>query len=85
MIAENKEPRQRKAFLGYTWVGWLNIILLQWFFIRLAELQYTETGQHISWHIAYGIVPLTGWCGNHVFFGKEMKYFPELNPPRLEP
>jgi hypothetical protein len=29
-----------KEWRGHTWVGWLNLILLRWFFIRLAWETY---------------------------------------------
>ena len=53
-----------KKILGYTWVGWLNIIILQWFFIRL---YYIENDQNIieNYGIMFPIVPLTGWWNNY--------------------
>lgn len=47
-----------KSFLGYTWVGWLNIVVLQWFFVRL--------GYGDKWTILKGIVPLTGWWSDYI-------------------
>ena len=48
----------KKSILGYTWLGWLNKLLLQFFFIRLA---YSVDSGKTSWTIMKWIVPLTGW------------------------
>ena len=55
-----KNPK--KKLFCYTWVGWLNIILLQWFFIRLA---YGS-----KWKIIGPIVPMTGWKNNFIYIYK---------------
>jgi len=32
----------QKELWGHTWVGWLNLLVLRWFFIRLAYSQECE-------------------------------------------
>jgi hypothetical protein len=57
----------------HSWLFYLNFLILQWFFIRLAKKidirngEYRETGLTVMrW-----IVPLTGWDANYkyVFLG----------------
>ena len=31
-----------RRFLGLTWVGWLNRLVLRWFFVRLAYRVYSD-------------------------------------------
>ena len=50
----------RKVILGHTWLGWLNLLILQWFFLRLAEGRDGD-GNHYNWKLFFGIVPATGW------------------------
>jgi hypothetical protein len=54
-----------KKQFGPTLIGWLNIIILQWFFVRL---YYVENDQNVIERcgLIYPIVPLTGWWGNYV-------------------
>ncbi len=51
-----------KKFFGKTWVGWLNIIFLQWFFIRLS---YGD-----SWRILKWVLPFTGWWNDYKYIGR---------------
>ena len=51
----------QKMFLGFTWVGWLNIFFLQWFFVRLA---YSDRN---TWKLLKGIVPMTGWWSEYIY------------------
>lgn len=46
-----------KMMLGLTWVGWLNVLFLQWFFCRLS---YGD-----RWRMLLGIIPLTGWWSDY--------------------
>ena len=32
-----------------TWVGWLNFLVLQWFFWRLAYVEDLDTGKRVGW------------------------------------
>lgn len=52
-----------KKILGKTWVGWLNILLLQWFCIRL--------GYGNEWKILKWIVPCTGWWSDYRYIGRK--------------
>ena len=52
----------KRKFLGKTWVGWLNILILQWFFIRLA---YGD-----KWRILKWIYPMTGWFTDFKYVDK---------------
>lgn len=57
-----------KKFLGYTWVGWLNIMVLQWFFIRLQySIDYEGDPTPKNFMLLRGIVPLTGWLTNYIW------------------
>jgi hypothetical protein len=44
-----------KYFFGLTWLGWLNMLLLQLLGLRLA---YGD-----RWRLIYGVLPLVGWFG----------------------
>lgn len=47
--------------LPKTWLGRLNYLILQWFFVRLARIEDAETGAYWGWTLIWGAVPLTGW------------------------
>ena len=49
-----------KIFFGHTWVGWLNLLLVRWFFIRLAYVQ--DGAVFKGWAILYGVYPFK-WKG----------------------
>jgi len=50
-----------RKILGYSWIGWLNIILLQWLFIRLQVNIDNDTNEIVKFRIIGPIFPLTGW------------------------
>ena len=54
-----------KTLFGKTWVGWLNVLIIQFFFVRLS---YGETPT--QWGLLRGIVPCTGWWNDYKFFPK---------------
>ena len=56
-----------------TWIGWLNRLVLQWFFIRLAGAYDSETEKRMYFLILRWIKPTTGW--NDEF------YFVKRKPP----
>ena len=59
MILYRYRRPPKKTLLGFTWVGWINFILLQWFFVRIG---YTDgLGLMSEYGIFKFIVPLTGW------------------------
>lgn len=63
----------KPILLGYTWVGILNQLVLQWFFVRL---QVTVVGKDDptvgSVKLIGFILPLTGWWSNYVWVWKVM-------------
>ena len=48
-----------------TFLGFVNRVFFQWFFVRLAK--EVEDGKVIKWKFLTGVVPLTGW-------GTDFKY-----------
>lgn len=58
-----------KKLFDYNWIGWLNIIVLQWFFIRLYYVEATQNSAE-SYIERYGfmfpIIPLTGWWSDYI-------------------
>jgi hypothetical protein len=61
-----------RKFLGFTWVGWLNILLVQWFCARLQGCIDDEDGK-TTWFIITPVAPLTGWKTN--YWPKKRKMF----------
>lgn len=53
-----------------SWLGVLNRIILQWFFIRLARIVDDVTGKTLGYKILKWVVPLTGWGSDYKFIGK---------------
>jgi hypothetical protein len=53
-----------------TWLGLLNFLVLQWFFIRLQETVDEKTEAHERWDIIGPIVPLTGWWNRYWYVGR---------------
>ncbi len=51
-----------RTLLRLTWVGWLNVLVLQWGFVRLS---YGD-----RWRVLWLVVPLTGWCSPYVYVGR---------------
>ena len=49
----------------------VNMFLLQWFFIRLAKEIDTDTKEIVRWVILKWIIPCTGWKRDYKFIGKE--------------
>lgn len=52
----------------WTWLGILNFLILQWFFVRLAK--EVRFGKVERYHLLTGIVPFTGWWSNYIYVGK---------------
>lgn len=48
-----------RRFLGFTWIGWLNFLLLQWFGVRLMWWFMRADDKRIG--LLFPVVPLTGW------------------------
>jgi hypothetical protein len=67
-----KAPKRK--FLGKSWVGWLNIFILQWLFIRLAY-SINLNRQHTKYIILKWIVPTTGWWSDFVYIYKKKEIY----------
>lgn len=52
-----------KTLFNKTWVGWLNIFILQWFFIRLQGS--IEDKNMTKWQLILPVLPLTGWFSDY--------------------
>lgn len=52
-------------FSGVSWVGVLNMLLLQWFGLRLWMRAETESKQVIEVALLWPVVPLTGWADEY--------------------
>ncbi|WP_316348495.1 hypothetical protein [Desulfuromonas acetoxidans] len=63
-------------FLGLTWVGWLNVVILQFLFVRLG---YGASGQ---WQLLKGILPLTGWWSDYIYLKSFVPFFYEQVSPQ---
>jgi hypothetical protein len=50
-----------KTVFGYTWIGWTNILLVQWLGIRLCYVADIADGELLTLCILYWVVPGTGW------------------------
>jgi hypothetical protein len=61
-----KQPQP--ILFGYSWLGILNMAILQWLFIRLQAT--VENGQIVKFKVIGPVVPLTGWWSPYVFLGK---------------
>lgn len=56
---ENQNQDKIKRVNKRTWLGWLNIIVLQWFFIRLAR--NFRDDELTGFSVIGLILPMTGW------------------------
>ena len=55
---------------GYSWLGFLNLLIVQWFFVRIQACVDTDDHGHIFELELIGfILPLTGWWGKYVRLG----------------
>ena len=50
-----------KTVLGYTWVGWLNILPVQWLCMRLCYTADAADGELLAFGVLYWVAPGTGW------------------------
>lgn len=53
-------------------LGALNFLVLQWFFVRLADVgdQRGDVWVHERWMILRWIVPMTGWWTKYIYVRK---------------
>jgi len=68
-MAQGKEQGVRGG-VAMTWLGLLNSVILQWFFVRLAKIVDTETKVIVGWDLLRWIVPLTGWWSDYRYVGR---------------
>lgn len=56
----------------WTWLGWLNWLVLQWLFVRLARVR-DDDGRIVGYQWLVGVLPMTGWVDEYryVFGGRE--------------
>ena len=52
---------------GYSWLGLLNMILLQWTLWRLQLTIDKQTGVVSRWAMVGPILPLSGWWSGYVY------------------
>ncbi len=60
-----------------SWLGLLNKLLFQWFFVRLTRCQERGVGETktYQWYsFQYWILPLTGWKSDFVYLNKKPKF-----------
>jgi hypothetical protein len=53
-----------------TWLGLLNFLVLQWFFIRLGRIIDIDSGNTIGWTLIRWPLPLTGWWSDFRYLRK---------------
>lgn len=64
--------RAKPILFGYSWIGILNQLLLQWFFIRLeASLDNAKDRRIVALRIIGPILPLTGWWSKYIWLTKQ--------------
>jgi hypothetical protein len=57
-----KECKPLKRFLGHSWIGWINLLFMQWVFIRFTTGQRLKSGKWVRCYgVLVAVVPLTGW------------------------
>lgn len=56
--------QEMSKLFGYSCIGWLNIIILQWFFVRLYYVE-NEQNNIKNYGFIFPIVPLTGWWSDY--------------------
>lgn len=54
-----------------SWAGYLNLFVLQFFFIRLTRHKATPVTRDIAVSIQYWVVPFTGWLSPFKFVGNK--------------
>jgi hypothetical protein len=62
-----EKVKKMKKFLGLSWLGWLNFLVVQWFCVRIARQYDAETNTAIGWGLVYFVLPLTGWWSSYKF------------------
>lgn len=58
-----------KKFFGFTYIGWLNLLIFQWFFIRIG---YEIKEDKIKFKLLCRVIPLSGWWSDYKYVKKEI-------------
>ena len=62
-----------------TFTKFMNVFILQWFFVRLTKhYKKDENGDYTllsAWSLQYFIIPLTGWWSNFKYLSKKPRFF----------
>jgi hypothetical protein len=65
--------KYKPIMLGYSWIGLLNLVLLQWLFVRVQATVDTTSGEITKFKIIGPIVPMTGWWSKYIWLKKSSK------------
>jgi len=65
--------KAKPVFLGYSWIGWLNLLILQWMFVRLEATIDTDSREIIHYHLIGFILPATGWMSDYIWLFKKFE------------
>ncbi len=58
-----RKPRYR--VLGWSWLGVVNFLIIQWFFVRLEGVSDSKESTEMELGIRGWIMPLTGWWNKY--------------------
>lgn len=54
--------RPTRKVLGMTWLGWVNVLVFQWFCVRLVlEIDGTDDSTIVGFGVTVGCLPFTGY------------------------
>jgi hypothetical protein len=56
---------RKKEGVKISWVGWINLILFQFFCIRLGKIVDKEDGHIIGYKILKWVYPFSGWFNDY--------------------
>jgi len=57
----------KKFVFDLTLIGYLNFIIIQWFFVRIAKVYETKDSASFKFKIMKNIKPLTGWWNEYKY------------------
>ena len=75
------------AGFPYTWIGFLNFLILQFLGMRLVRISVINDRGievHREHHVFGWVLPFTGWWGLYVCFGPEWMWPPLPQAPPTE-
>ncbi len=58
-----------------TWLYLVNVIIFQWFFVRLTKMVDKDTKKVLAWGFQGFVVPLTGWSTKFIYISKWFIWF----------